>query len=404
VLAVYRLLVPVMAAVAALGALISDSGQATNNVVVLAAVGPFLAWAVRPRLPLMVLVVTTGLAMLVATRDGQLEAAMFMLSVAATLVGSYEASNRMAIIETVLLAAVPVVGATVVDNDTAGGLWLMGVVLPLLLSRIGRRQVEMAEELAATRAALADQRVLDERRRIARDVHDSVGHGLAAVLLHITGARHVLGRDPAAADEALAEAEVVGRRSMSELRDTLGLLRTETFDESARAGGTDGSGGRGAGSPRPPVPSIASVRRDDSWNRFTVTGDPTRLAASTATSLHRVAEEAFANAVRHAPDARTTASLAVHDAEVVMTIESFGALSPRRDGEHRPGYGIVGMSERMAAVGGVLDVGPTPSGWLVRATVAVPSASGNATAVRQGRESTVEQQSAAALAPRPNQR
>ena len=85
--------------------------------------------------------------------------------------------------------------------------------------------------------------MLEERRRIARDVHDSVGHGLAAVLLHVTGARHVLRRDVDAADEALAEAERVGRRSMQELRETLGLLRSGTDD------------GFGAG-PAQPVPNF----------------------------------------------------------------------------------------------------------------------------------------------------
>src|SRR4029453_460097 len=72
-----------------------------------------------------------------------------------------------------------------------------------------------------------------ERRGISRDVHDLVGHGLAAVMLQVTSARHVLRRDPASAEEALLEAEEIGRRSMGDLRRTLKALRGE--DEAAGA-------------------------------------------------------------------------------------------------------------------------------------------------------------------------
>jgi signal transduction histidine kinase len=354
--AAYRPFVPLLAAVAAVAALIGDAGAAIDNVLVVAAVVPFVVWMLRPGFPTLAVVVPTSVAILIATRDSDLEAAMFMVSVAATVVGGYESSTPSFVVGGLVLAAVPLVGLAAFGNDTATGIWVMGVALPMAISRASRRQLELAAELSATRAALADQRVLEERRRIARDVHDSVGHGLAAVLLHITGARHILRRDPDAADEALAQAEDVGRRSMWELRETLGVLRAATSDATS-----DG--------PLPPVPGIDEIARDDVWSRFTVTGDVSRLDQVAATSLHRVAEEAFANAHRHAPGATTAAVLDVREHDVVMTIESFGPLHASLDGEHRPRYGIVGMSERMAAVGGAIDVGPTPSGWLVRAAV-----------------------------------
>ena len=84
--------------------------------------------------------------------------------------------------------------------------------------------------------------MLAERRRIARDVHDFVGHGLAAVMLQVTSARHVLRRDVAAAEDALRSAEEVGRRSMQELRRTVALLRRD--DETGVA---------------PPLPSVAEI-------------------------------------------------------------------------------------------------------------------------------------------------
>lgn len=350
--ATFRPFVPLLAVTAGLAAVIGDAGTAINNTIVLAAVVPFIVWMVRPGIPTLGLALCTCVAVVVATRNGELEASMFMFSIAATVVGGYERSPTRFAIAGLMLAAAPQLGLIAFGNDTATGLWTMGVVLPLLISRASRRQLELATELATTRAALADQRVLEERRRIARDVHDSVGHGLAAVLLHITGARHVLRRDLDATDQALAEAEDVGRRSMRELRETLGVLRTENSD-----------------GPAAPVPDMPDIARDDVWSRFTVTGDVSRIDPLTATSLHRVAEEALANASRHAPESATAAVLDVRDHDVVMTIESFGSVNTRSDGEHRPRYGIVGMSERMAAVGGAIDVGPTPSGWLVRAAV-----------------------------------
>ena len=105
------------------------------------------------------------------------------------------------------------------------GIWIMGIAFPWALGRLAARQSEMAIELDATRRDLAQQALLEERRRIARDVHDLVGHGLAAVMLQVTSARHVLHRDPAAAEEALRSAEDVGRRNMKELRRTVALLR-----------------------------------------------------------------------------------------------------------------------------------------------------------------------------------
>jgi signal transduction histidine kinase len=353
----YRRFAFVLAAASVASALISDSGSPIRNAIAIASVVPFVVWAFRFATPTLFVVVTTCAAVLITTTDGELETSMFTLSVAATIVGGYESSLAAFLTGGAMLTAVPAVGAAL-GSDTGAGIWTMGVVLPLVLSRVSLRELELARQLAVTRAVLADQRVLEERRRIARDVHDSVGHGLAAMLLHITGARHVLRRDLDAADEALSEAETVGRRSMDELRQTLGLLRTEP-----------------SAVPRAPVPDIVDlVRRDPDgiWSRFRIVGDVTRIDPFVGTSLHRVAEEAFANVRRHTPRARTDAVLEVRQHDVVMTIESVGKPVPRandHDHDRRPRYGIVGMSERMAAVGGVLDAGPTPSGWVVTASV-----------------------------------
>jgi signal transduction histidine kinase len=359
-----RPVVPLLAAGAAVGSLISDSGSAAENVVAVLAPLPFVAWGLWPRrVPGVALIAWTAVVSLLAMPSGSLESLLFLVCVAATIVGISERSRTVVIVAGACAAAIPVVVELLYDDGILYGVWVMGVLLPLVLSWGFRRQLELAGELSAARQALAHQAVLDEKQRIARDVHDLVGHGLAAVLLHVTGARHVLRRDIDAAEEALADAEAVGRRSLGELRRTLALLRTP--DDAGQAH-------------TPPVPDASDIAEVVDAARgtgvdaaFRLEGDAYRVDPIIGLSLHRVAEEALVNAQRHAPRAVTDVVLAVQDEAVVLTVESVGPLGadgdppPASDAE-RPRYGLVGMRERMAAVGGELEAGPTPVGWLVR--------------------------------------
>ena len=122
-------------------------------------------------------------------------------------------------------------------------------------------------------------------------------------MLQITSARHVLHRDPAAAEEALRSAEDVGRRSMQELRRTVALLRSD--DEAAAA---------------PPLPSAGEIPAlvDDARAgglavQLRTRGDLSRIAPSVGVALYRIAQEALANAAQHAPHARTVLEMEVAD-------------------------------------------------------------------------------------------
>ena len=108
------------------------------------------------------------------------------------------------------------------------------------MGRVLHRQRRLIEQLEAAREALAEQAVAEERRRIARELHDLAGHTLAAVLLHVTGARHVLRRDVDEAERALVDAETVGRASLDQIRATVAALRTdERGTDPALAGSAD---------------------------------------------------------------------------------------------------------------------------------------------------------------------
>jgi signal transduction histidine kinase len=360
----FRWVVPVLAGGAALAAILSDPGSPFESVVAVAAVLPFVIWALWPRrLYALALVPVVGIAELVAQKSGDLEPLMFLVCIAAAVIGISEPSRVVVVIAGFGAAAIPFVVAEAYDDGILYAVWVMGVVLPLLLAWGFRRQLELADQLSAARHALARQVVVDEKRRIARDVHDLVGHGLAAVLLHVTGARHIIRRDVDAADEALADAEAVGHRSLAELRRTLSLLRTPNDDGTTTA------------SPVPDAGDIAdavrAAQRGGLAVDFTLEGDVRRIDPIVGLSLHRVVDEALNNAHRYAPRAATDVTLTVGEDVAALVVESIGPLDTDHDTAasaeaDRPRYGIVGMRERMAAVGGQVEAGPTPTGWIVR--------------------------------------
>jgi signal transduction histidine kinase len=293
----------------------------------------------------------------VAQRGGQLEPLLFEASLLAFVVGRWASSREVAVALGLLVALSPVAASVIQDpSEIAVGIWIMGVAFPWILGRAAARQRELTAQLGAARRELAEQMLLTERRRIARDVHDFVGHGLAAVMLQVTSARHVLRRDPAAAEEALRSAEDVGRRSMRELRRTVALLRSD--DETAVA---------------PPLPSASEIpalvdhaRAGGLAVELRTRGDLSRIAPSVGVALYRISQEALANAARHAPRAHTVVGLEVAEGRASLLAETTGPTVAGPAGEpERPRYGLVGMRERATALGGELTAGPTPAGWRV---------------------------------------
>jgi signal transduction histidine kinase len=182
--------------------------------------------------------------------------------------------------------------------------------------------------------------------------------------MQVTSARHVLRRDADAAEEALAAAEAAGRRSLRELRGTMTLLRNP--GESAEA---------------LPLPDFAqlgalvdSVRhRDGLTVEYRATGDLAAVPPAAGVALYRIAQEALHNAARHAPRASTVVAVTVTAAAAELEVSSAGPLAGRAD-HSRPHYGLIGMRERAATVGGQLQAGPTSQGWRVHARVPVTSA------------------------------
>jgi signal transduction histidine kinase len=190
-----RLVVPLLAGLSVVCAIASAPGTAAQNVVAALAAVPFFLWAFAwRRMPALLLMALTCAAAGFSLETGQLEPLLFLVCVAANVVGGWEPSTRALVAGTVLACATPVLIEVFHDDDILYGVWIMGITLSLLLPRTFRWQLSLVTQLAEAREELAHQAVLEEKRAIARDVHDLVGHGLAAVMLHVTGARHVAAR------------------------------------------------------------------------------------------------------------------------------------------------------------------------------------------------------------------
>lgn len=356
-----RAALPVLAAGSVVLAVATEPAGWVEHSLLVVAVALFVAWA-RWRLTAPLLAIGVITLVVLAQISGQLESSTFLLSVLAIAVTGWSRLGVSGGLAVGAMVATPTLIALIQPGSTYGWPeWTAGVALPAFVGWAFHRQEQLTAQLAEARRSLADQAILEERRLIARDVHDLVGHGLAAVMLQVTSARHVLRRDTHAADEALRSAEEVGRRSMRELRRTVALLRSD--DEDAVA---------------PPLPGtrqitdlVEAARTGGLRIEYVEIGDHDLVDSAVGLTLYRIAQESIANAVRHAPLAYTTVTLTVTDGNVVLEVESKGRTEPPTTDPDtdRSHYGLRGMSERADVVGGALQVGPTPDGWLVRCRI-----------------------------------
>ncbi|WP_229871491.1 sensor histidine kinase [Streptomyces longisporoflavus] len=213
----------------------------------------------------------------------------------------------------------------------------------------------------ADRLAAAEQRAADlaVRNRLARELHDSVGHALSAVTLQASAARRVLDRDPEFVRDALAAIEETTRRTVGELDAVLGVLR---------------EGGTGEASPTAPAPTLSAdldgllkrTRAGGLRVRATVElgpGGPDALPAMVSREAYRIVQESLSNALRHAgPDAPVTLRIALDAADLEIVAEN---PLPAKRPASRPGggHGLRGITDRARLLGGTAEAGPVNGSW-----------------------------------------
>jgi signal transduction histidine kinase len=341
----------VVGALATAGA---DGAAARLEVAALSAVSlaGFLA-ATRRRLPTALLAGWTFVPPVVLALRERSEGTFFLLVVAVCLLVLVEPDRRVRLAAGAVAVGTPAAVELAVRPEWGWPFWTGGILFGWLSAEQMRRFRALVAELSATRERLAEQAVHLERRRIAAELHDLVGHSLGVLLLHVTGARRRLRDDPVAAEEALRQAEAIGRAGLAEVRRGVAALRDE----------------RGAG--LAPVPTAADVpelvERSVAAGAavdLAVTGDLAGVEPVAGLAVYRVVQESLANAARHAPGAAVRVLVDVRPATVAVTVWDGGGAAAAPG---LAGVGLVGMRERVEALGGRLAAGPVGAGWEVRA-------------------------------------
>ncbi|GAA4593066.1 sensor histidine kinase [Planotetraspora phitsanulokensis] len=209
-------------------------------------------------------------------------------------------------------------------------------------------RLERARE-ADTRAARAE-----ERSRIARELHDVVAHHVSVMTVQASAARRMLDADPDVARDALTAIEEMGRTAMAEMRNIVGVLRT------------DGPAER---EPQPgmhDLPTLVEQMREAGLRtQLWVEGERLGLPPGLDLAAYRLIQEALTNSLRHAgPTARAWVTVRQEGGELTVHVEDDGrgAAAELAQPSNGTGHGLVGIKERVALYGGVLRIGPRDGG------------------------------------------
>jgi signal transduction histidine kinase len=215
---------------------------------------------------------------------------------------------------------------------------------------------DRAERLERERDVESQRAVLEERARIARELHDVVAHSMSVMVVQAGAARRTLDRDPDKAAEAVGHIESTGRAALEEMRRLVSVLRAST----------NGNGDTEA--PRLPQPQpgdlgklIHGCRDAGLYVTLNIQGDQRPLPPGLGLVVYRIVQEALTNTIRHAATSDAAVCLDYRPDAIAVTVtdDGRGAAAPKGS---EPGHGLAGMRERVVLYGGELSAGPNPGG------------------------------------------
>lgn len=233
-------------------------------------------------------------------------------------------------------------------------MYVLGILLGMFVGVMLQYQRRFLYQERENQAIRAGQAADEERRRIAREVHDVIAHSLSITLLHLTAARRALQTDDDVTEavEALVDAERLGRQAMADIRRTVGML-----DQ-----------GKGQITPEPGAADldelVGDFRRAGLTVDYTRTGDLTAVAGAVGHALYRIGQESLSNVAKHAPGEAATVRLDISAEAATLVVRNALPLGPPA----RPdiGMGVRGMRKRTELLGGSIHAGSAEDSWIVR--------------------------------------
>ena len=328
---------------------------------------PPLYW--RRRYPFPAFLVTAATDLVVGLLDAGVGAGVILLVM---LFGVASRSSWRALagasgITVALLAAEIYLLGSVTENQTLTSILALGMTVTAVASgvavRTRRAYLIALEDRAARLEVERDQRgrlaAADERSRVAREMHDIVGHHVSVIVgLADGGAALATARQEHSAEPLRLIGET-GRQALAELRRVLGVLRGEDGDPQL--------------SPQPGIDDLdrllPSVRAAGLPVTYSTTGDLHTLGRGVQLAVYRIVQEALTNTLKHAGRGATAeVTLAAADGEVRVRVRDNGRGQPAA-----PSHGLLGMRERAAMYGGVVTAGPAGRGWLIDVVLKEPT-------------------------------
>jgi signal transduction histidine kinase len=270
-------------------------------------------------------------------------------------------------------AAVLAFGVVAGNHPRDDALWAMDAAWLLAAMFLGdasrsRRAYATEAELRAAQAEMshaeeARRHVTEERLQIARELHDVVAHNISLINVQAGVAAHLMDTDPQQARDAFVNIKAASHETLQELRSLVGVLR-EPVDgpKLAPTVGLEALEGL-----------IQAVREAGQQVEVSVTGSPRFLPSTVDVSAYRILQEALTNAVKHAPQSRIAVHIDYGADKVTVEVQNDGPVSPRAGAQDVGGFGLIGMRERVQALGGRLEAGPDRNGgFTIRAELPLP--------------------------------
>ncbi|TQM69369.1 signal transduction histidine kinase [Actinomadura hallensis] len=337
------------------------------NGLLVAAVTLSLTWRRRSPLQVLLFIVAGEMAMAVAGYPPS------VADVAAFLVGVYSVAAHRGLAQSavggavafvyflVYLVMVPVEASPLVvvtDCALVVGVWVLGRNLRLRRAYLAELE-DRAARLERVRGSDARAARIEERSRIARELHDVVAHHVSVMTVQAGAARRIIDRDAGSAREAMSTIEEVGRTALSEMRRIVGVLRTDrdAEQEGRELAPQPGLGDLGA--------LLDHVRETGLSVQLWIEGEARSPSPGVDVAAFRLIQEALTNTLKHAgPEARAWVRLYYGEDDLTVEVEDDGRGTSTFVGgdEGNPGHGLVGMYERVALYGGELKIGPRVGG------------------------------------------